>query len=93
MRESIERIYAVGRDHQGVRKGLVVHQWGDFVLGVVFLFGSALWTLYVVRGGFSWWILLAVFMAFTGLGAVMNGLENRTLAKPLQPTSGTGEGR
>ena len=74
--QSIERIYI--RDRRGwVKSGFVVHQWDDFVIGIVCLFGGSLWTLYLVRDGFTWWALLTGFVAFGGFGAILNGLEDK----------------
>jgi hypothetical protein len=90
VRKSIERIYQAERSHQGaVRRSFIVHQWGDFLGGTVVLFGGALWLLYVVRDGFSWWALLPAFLVLGGLGGILEGLEDKKLAnKPLQPPSG-----
>jgi hypothetical protein len=41
------------------------------VLATVF----GLWTVYLVRDGFSWWALASGFFAFVGLSIVIAGLE------------------
>lgn len=53
----------------------------DLVLGAVFLIGSSIWTIHLVRDGFTPWALL------TGLGALL-GLTGLTqwVRPPDEPT-------
>ena len=78
VQESINRIYKPRRDRRAQIVGnFAIHQPDNFIFGVVALFGGVLWTLYLVRGGFSWWSLLSGLLAFSGFGGIMNGLEDK----------------
>jgi hypothetical protein len=53
----------------------IVYSWSDFIWGIISVFVGILWTLFLIRDGFSWWTLLSGFLAFGGLGGILNGLE------------------
>ncbi|MFZ5981714.1 MAG: hypothetical protein ACOYVF_13910 [Candidatus Zixiibacteriota bacterium] len=60
--------------------GLKIYSWPDFALGIIFLPGFLIWTVYLFRGGFNGWGLVTAFFAIAGLGGIINGLE-----KPAAP--------
>jgi hypothetical protein len=63
--------------------------WPTVVFGSIFSLSFALWTAYLVKGGFSWWGLATGFFSFVGLGIVMTGLED---ARRLEPDTSAPDG-
>lgn len=75
----IAQVYRPDSDSKSIRKIIVVHQWNDFIFGLVCLFVGALWSVYLFQTGFSWWMILSGFIAFAGFGGILNGLEDKTV--------------
>jgi hypothetical protein len=59
-----------------------VYSWGDFIFGVIFAFVFSIGTLYLLKDGFTWWVVLTIFLALGGIGGILNGLEK----KPEKPS-------
>jgi uncharacterized membrane protein (DUF2068 family) len=62
-------------------------QWGTVILGIVFAISFAVWTVYLVRDGFSWWAVATGFFAFVGTTIVIGGLED-TRRLPAEGATG-----
>ena len=62
-------------ENLGKSAGFKIYSWPDFILGIVFLPGFLIWTIYLFRGGFNWWGLVTAFFAFAGFGGILNGLQ------------------
>ena len=52
------------------------------VLGLIALAGFSFWSWYVVRDGFSWWVIGTGFGALTGLGWIMSAYEEKAPSPP-----------
>ncbi|MBI1806505.1 MAG: hypothetical protein HYR76_05580 [Ignavibacteria bacterium] len=68
--ETIRRVYSM--DHS---TGTKVHSWRDFIFGVTFLSVFSVWTILLLKNGFTPWSLLTGFFAVAGLGGIMNGFD------------------
>jgi len=75
----IKRVYTPRK--RGFSNGLTIYNQEDFVLGIILLPGFVVWTIYLVRNGFSWWALLTAFFAFAGFGSILNGLDPKNQKK------------
>lgn len=51
-------------------------------LGVIALVGFSYWSWYVVRDGFSWWVIGTGFGALTGLGWIIGAYEEKAPSAP-----------
>ena len=74
----IQRLYQSDREKTGSR--FKIYSWSDFTLGIIFLPGFLVWSIYLFRDGFNWWGLVTAFFAFAGFGGIVNSLD-----KPSQP--------
>jgi len=69
----IRRLYKPERKKKEGRPK--IYSWPDFLLGIVFLPGFLIWTIYLFRNGFNGWGLVTAFFAFAGFGGIINGLQ------------------
>ena len=80
---TIDRIYRRPVP-QGGSKRLEVHSWSDFIFGICFFLGFSLWTGYLLKGGFNWWVIITGFFAFAGLGGLASAFEEHEPTKPKE---------
>ncbi|MEO0626731.1 MAG: hypothetical protein AAFY91_07060 [Bacteroidota bacterium] len=61
------------------QSGFKIYDPGQFIFGIVFVVGFTIWSVYIYTNssGFNWWIVLTGFLAFAGLGGIMNGFEKK----------------
>ena len=57
------------------KKKFKIYSPVDFYLGLLFLIGFSYWTYILSREGFSFWSILTGFVAFGGLGGMLNGVD------------------
>lgn len=54
-----------------VSKRFKVYNWYTFIFGIIMFLGFSIWTVYLVKDGFSWWALLTGSFAFAGVGNIL----------------------
>lgn len=87
---TIAKAYACGRPrgaNQESREEANHINTADLVLGIIFLFGSVLWTWELLEVGINWWrILIAVGFAFSGLGALFKVMHKKRVSQNVEAT-------
>jgi len=86
--KSMENIYSLAEQRNFI--GIKVYSWDDFILGVVFLLIFPIATFYLYRYGYNVWALVTGFLALTGIGGIMNGLDEKNAPKDKTPKDKNG---
>lgn len=73
--KSIHAIYSEEKD----KEIPAVSNWRDLIFGIILLLFGMIWTLYVLRDGFSWWSIISILIVFASFGSILSGLHGESI--------------